>query len=507
MVRPRPSMPTRSTGARSSASFHAGSPIPTSLFESRRSSVGYHTFPAPGLSTPREGAGPESGEHAASPLPVKQLALLALLSFAEQTALNSISPYVPSMIQGFPDVAEDKVGLYVGILASAFALAQLSTNFFWGYLSDRIGRKPVLILGAVLLAGCFLLFGFCTVFWQALLVHIAMGLLNGNAAVVPSALGDLTDKSNQSAVFTWLPIIYSVGGLSGPALGGLLVGTMGDKYPFAVSNVVVAVILALSSVVVAIWFEETHEDHGQLSKDIDTARKRLGIFPRSSITHPLLNPRQWLNGDINTDGAADETPASPAEEPQEDEGSGSSLQAALINPWREILNRSTMFLLATYLIYQLSNISFNSLYPIFAAAPAPTGRALEPATIGLSLSVSGAFTIVFQAFMFRPLKARLGNLRLYRVARLGLAVSTAAMPLVGYRDDEPLFGVGTGAGWLYLELLGVLILKNVSAVGGLSCVMLLVSSPLILFFFTPCFAEGVACPPGLKLTWADHKLR
>jgi MFS family permease len=74
-----------------------------------------------------------------TPIPYRQLAVLAIISLAEQTALNSISPYLPEMAATFPEVDTQKVGLFVGIIASSFAGAQFATNVFWGRLSDRIG--------------------------------------------------------------------------------------------------------------------------------------------------------------------------------------------------------------------------------------------------------------------------------------------------------------------------------------------------------------------------------
>ncbi|KAH9436412.1 hypothetical protein MCOR02_000084 [Pyricularia oryzae] len=275
-----------------SGSFHAGAPFPSlnsysetpmrSPRSHRRlpsSSQGYQTFPTAPPKTPRDAertfddlvasedtassSSDDEEDHTVTPLPLKQLALLALLSLAEQTALNSISPYLPTMVRNFSEIPESQTGLYVGLVASAFALAQLATNLVWGAMSDRIGRKPVLLLGTALLAGCFSVFGLCTKYWHVVLVQVAMGLLNGNAAVVPTCLGELTDRSNQSSAFTWLPVMYSIGSITGPALGGLLIpdDLSDSSYPFLYPNVVSAALLVFAVVVLSIWYEETLEEY------------------------------------------------------------------------------------------------------------------------------------------------------------------------------------------------------------------------------------------------------
>ncbi|RYP71554.1 hypothetical protein DL771_004680 [Monosporascus sp. 5C6A] len=450
-------------------SFRAGSPLPT-LCSTRKpirrisTAHRYHTFPTPPPKTPgrRQSSGSASespgshdgDEHGATPLPVNQLALLALLSLSEQSALNSISPYLPEMIGSFPDVAPDKVGLYVGLLASAFALAQLATNLFWGY-------------------------------WHIVLVHVAMGLLNGNAAVVPTCLGELTDRSNQSRAFTWLPVVYSLGSITGPALGGLLVGKLAkDKFPYLAPNILGASLLALSVVVLSIWFEETLErEEGGDGPDW-TQKMRWLSHCLGRAEKGLKHSLSWRRGRY-IDRAADESDDDRYDAREErglvdpsrdDEGASDAKLPSDPATWRQILNRTTIVLLTTSLVFQLSNSSFNSLYPVFASAQPPTGRDLRADVIGVSLSVAGIVTILFQLFLFRSLKSRVGNVGTYRGSLFGFGVTMALMPLVGYRDSKPPFGVGDSKLWLYAELGFILIIKNICAVGGLSSVMLLITN-------------------------------
>ncbi|KAI8959737.1 MFS general substrate transporter [Daldinia sp. FL1419] len=482
----------------SMGSFRAGSPLPSipanralpSRLRRLSSQHHYQTFPTPPPRT--AGRRPDTGSSssdsqghdnhgATTPLPVKQLALLALLSLSEQTALNSISPYLPEMIESFPGIGHDQVGLYVGLLASAFALAQLATNLLWGYLSDIIGRKPVMLLGTLLLCFCFAAFGFCTRYLHIVLVHVAMGLFNGNAAVVPTCLGELTDRSNQSKAFTWLPVVYSLGSITGPALGGLLVGKFArDTYPFLAPNILGSSLLALSVVVLGIWFEETLEEQG----DIPDWMERLPWISSSTkqahngTKHSLASPEgrdteNERSGANEEDTGEESTLLGPREDESSDEDPKSPHDATT---WRQLLNRTTIILLATHLVFQLSNSSFNSLYPIFASGKTPTGRDLHADVIGVSLSVAGVFTILFQLFLFGPLKSRLGNVRSYRGSLLGFAITMALMPFVGYVDSNPPFGVGDSKIWLYLEIGVVLIIKNICAVGGLSSVMLLITN-------------------------------
>ncbi|KAI0883793.1 MFS general substrate transporter [Annulohypoxylon maeteangense] len=486
------------TRSGSIGSFRAGSPLPALpsnralLSTLRRVPTQHHyqTFPTPPPRTAgrRPGTGSSSSgsqghDHhgTTTPLPVKQLALLALLSLSEQTALNSISPYLPEMIESFPGISHDEVGLYVGLLASAFALAQLATNLLWGYLSDVIGRKPVMLLGTLLLCFCFAAFGFCTRYFHIVLVHVAMGLLNGNAAVVPTCLGELTDRSNQSKAFTWLPVVYSLGSITGPALGGLLVGNIAkDRYPFLAPNVLGASLLALTVVVLGIWFEETLEEQIELPHWSEW----LPWLPSSTKQTENGTTRSWTwPGGRDSDSEQRETNEDDAREdttllgPQEDEnGEDDPKSPNDVPTWRQLLNRTTIVLLSTHLVFQLSNSSFNSLYPIFASGETPTGRNLHADVIGVSLSVAGAFTILFQLFLFMPLKSHLGNVRSYRGSLLGFAITMALIPFVGYEDSSPPFGIGSSKSWLYLEIGVILIIKNICAVGGLSSVMLLITN-------------------------------
>lgn len=67
---------------------------------------------------------------------------------------------------------------YAGIFISAFALAESLTAFFWGGLSDRIGRKPVLLIGCGGTLISLLIVGFSTNFWAALAGRALGGLLS-----------------------------------------------------------------------------------------------------------------------------------------------------------------------------------------------------------------------------------------------------------------------------------------------------------------------------------------
>ena len=79
------------------------------------------------------------GEGAKARVLKRQLVVLAVISLAEQTALNSISPYLPRMAGGFEGVEPERVGLWVGVIASCFAGAQVASELplctvivFWG---------------------------------------------------------------------------------------------------------------------------------------------------------------------------------------------------------------------------------------------------------------------------------------------------------------------------------------------------------------------------------------
>jgi len=410
--------------------------------------------------------------------------VLALIALVEQTAFNSISPYLPEMVGLFPEVEPENVGVSVGMIASAFAVAQFVTNFFWGHLSDKIGRKPVILCGTILTACAFALFAFTRTLTEAIIVQAIMGTVNGNQGVVSTVLGEITDRSNQSAAFAYLPVVYGIGAILGPIVGGLLSSSRESRFdivrrfPYCLPNLFSAVLLLVDFILCLFFLDESLAE----AKDLPPLTKRIrNLFSwlwqlTSAVTPGYLRRRRY-DRDVTERSQIEPLLGGNTEEEEEetdDEGSDDSEFPGLFSsskpvPWKQVLTPSTIFLLITYFIFNLSLVGYNSLYPIFVSSPPPTGRATPVKEIGLSLAFAGFVTIIFQVLFFAKLQDKAGNNISFKIS-LGLfALTFFAMPLIGYEDK-------IGKGWLWTELAGILTIKVVSSITALTCAMILITN-------------------------------
>ena len=89
---------------------------------------------------------------------------------------------------------EQDASFYAGLLVSAFALAEASTCWIWGHLSDRYGRKPIIMVALAGTALSSLMFGFATKYWVALLARVVGGALNGNVAVMQTMVAEMVKR-------------------------------------------------------------------------------------------------------------------------------------------------------------------------------------------------------------------------------------------------------------------------------------------------------------------------
>ncbi|BFZ54751.1 hypothetical protein PYCC9005_001788 [Savitreella phatthalungensis] len=218
------------------------------------------------------------GDDEAEPkFPTWDLLLLAAMRFAEPISFTSINPYLFFMIRHL-GIGEKDIGFYAGIVQASFPLAEFATALFWGRLSDKLGRRPVIL---ICLGGCIvptLLFGFSHTVWEAVLWRTVTGLINGNAPVVATACAEIvTYKAHQALAMSVVPISWSVGSILGPVIGGALADPVGQhpelfptgkirdfflNFPFALPNIVASILFAVALVFGVLFLKETKPDIG-----------------------------------------------------------------------------------------------------------------------------------------------------------------------------------------------------------------------------------------------------
>jgi len=158
------------------------------------------------------------------------------MQFCEPITATVIFPFIFRLVNetGITKGNEDRTGYYAGIIVCPFLLASLYTSlhdqsgqestFFlvetlfvlqWGRLSDKIGRKPVVLIGLLGLTLSMLCFGLSRTFPALVASRSLVGLLNGNVGVLKSMLGEITDDTNAAQGFAFLPIVWSTGSTIG----------------------------------------------------------------------------------------------------------------------------------------------------------------------------------------------------------------------------------------------------------------------------------------------------
>jgi MFS family permease len=122
----------------------------------------------------------------------------------------------------------------VGLLLAAFSAAQFVSAPLLGRLSDRVGRKPLLILSLAGTAVASLLTGVAGSLWLLLVARVLDGASGGSVAVAQASATDLVGPEDRMRVFGLLGAAYGVGFVIGPAIGGLA-ALGGPRVPFIVA--------------------------------------------------------------------------------------------------------------------------------------------------------------------------------------------------------------------------------------------------------------------------------
>lgn len=109
----------------------------------------------------------------------------------------------------------------IGWLISSFSIAQLTTAPLWGRLSDRYGRRPMLMVGLASAGIAFIVFGFATSVWMLLASRVVQGAGGGTTGVVQAYIGDTVAPNQRAKALGWLSAATSAGVMIGPAIGSL----------------------------------------------------------------------------------------------------------------------------------------------------------------------------------------------------------------------------------------------------------------------------------------------
>ncbi|KAL3475328.1 major facilitator superfamily domain-containing protein [Aspergillus californicus] len=390
--------------------------------------------------------------------PTAQLFFLAICRIAEPVAVTSPLIYAFSMVKDFHIGDGNDASFYAGILVATFSLVEAFTGMFWGALSDRIGRKPVIISGLTGAIVSLFIVGFAPNYWVALLGRALGGLLNGNVGVIQTMVGEIVKRpEHEPRAYAVMPFVWSIGTILGPAVGGLLAkpaesypslfsgdGLFGN-FPYLLPNLVCSILLFGSIVFAWLFLQETHPDMQPSSGPDD--------LDHASVEHPLL-ATAGATANPGADLRAESYGTFNQVELHEDESwavyeDGSKPE---LDSQKQIaFTRPVIMLVVALAIFTYHSMTYDHLLPIFlqdqrgapsvggSALTFPGGVGLSTKTVGLIVSSDGIIALIIQSLIFPALAHYFGVWKLFVIVTILHPVAYFMVPYLIFLPDSFVF--------------------------------------------------------------------
>ena len=214
----------------------------------------------------------------------KMLFSIILVVFIDLLGFSLILPLLPYYAETFQ--SSDFV---VGLLVASYAAAQLIGAPLLGRLSDRYGRRPVLLASIFGTFLSFLLLGFARSLLVLFVARILDGVTGGNLSVAQAYIADVTDAKSRARGLGLIGAAFGLGFIIGPVVGGVL-----SKFGFAVPAFAAGGLSLINLLLVALWLPESLTAEKRAAMPERQPRVNLGALLgalRREFVGPLLISR------------------------------------------------------------------------------------------------------------------------------------------------------------------------------------------------------------------------
>ncbi|MEM6618260.1 MAG: MFS transporter [Pseudomonadota bacterium] len=161
------------------------------------------------------------------------LFVLAVIMF-DAIGIGLMFPVMPDLLQEVGEVSLGRAAVWGSVMSMTFAAMQFLFGPLVGALSDRYGRRPVLLVSIGVMALDYVIMGFAHTIWLLILTRVFGGITAANQSAGAAVIADLSEPAQKAANFGLLGAAFGIGFILGPAIGGF-VAELGPRAPFFVA--------------------------------------------------------------------------------------------------------------------------------------------------------------------------------------------------------------------------------------------------------------------------------